>query len=84
MKNKRWGAIITRNRNGHPSLKVIVWKIGSLKRFAWKTKGEELQLQEIVMDNKKQLHEKMEVQNDLLEKQKMRKYEALELWKSEL
>jgi hypothetical protein len=36
------------------------------------------------MDNKKQLHEKMEVQNDLLEKQKMRKYEALELWKSEL
>jgi hypothetical protein len=32
------------------------------------------------MDTGKQLHERMEVQKDLLEKQKMRKYEDLELW----
>lgn len=34
------------------------------------------------MDTHKQLHERMEVHKYLLKKQKMRKYEALELWKS--
>lgn len=53
------------------------WKF----KFTWKTKGEELQLQEIVMDTQKQPHERMEVQKDLLEKH-MIKYETLKLWKS--
>ncbi len=61
LKNRRWRASAARNHNGHPSLKVIVLKNGSLKRFTWKTKGEELQLQEVMMDTWKQLYEKMEV-----------------------
>ncbi len=80
LRSKKWRTSVARNRDGHPSLKVIVWENGSLERFIWKTKGEKLQLQEIVMDTGKQLHERMEVHKDLLEKQKMRKYEDLELW----
>jgi hypothetical protein len=30
LKNKMWGASTTRNHDGHPSVKVIVWKNESL------------------------------------------------------
>ncbi len=81
LRSKRWRASAVRNR-GHLSLKVIVWKNGSLERFAWKAKGEEFQSQEIVMDTQKQLHERMEVYKNLLDNRRWEKYEALELWKN--
>lgn len=49
-------------------LKVSTWKNGSLERFAWEAKGEELQSQEIAKDTQEQLRETMKVQKDLLEK----------------
>jgi hypothetical protein len=49
-------------------LKVAMWKNGSLEKFAWEIRGEELQSQEVAMDTQEQLHEIMKVQKYLLEK----------------
>ncbi len=40
LKNKRWGALIIRNHDGH--LKTTIWKNGSSKRSTWEAENEKI------------------------------------------